>query len=229
MHRRHLLALPLLPLTTRPARADGAQAALDRLLQAIGGREAWAAATRLVNRSRQNRLDEPTVVEATIHIDFERPRVRIESLAPGLRLVRVFDGPAHWRLARSGRIEPVPEATLAEDRRWYAAHVYRTLHRLAARDPALKVGPGPDGRLRVLEGDRRLAWFALDARGEPYAFGAHDDEAGTLCGPWLAQPGTALHHPAWTARPDGSWRALLLQLQVNPAFDDALFSRPPPP
>lgn len=225
---RLLLCALIAALLAPAARADEADALAERMLQAVGGRSAWAGVQRLVNRSQQNRLSEPTLVVATIHIDFERPRVRIDSVAPGLELARVFDGSAHWRRSRSGRIEPMPDATLAEDRRWYAAHVYRTLHRLAARDAALLLASPRAGRLEVIERGRRLAWFELDARGEPWAFGAHDDEQGALSGPWLPQA-AGIHHPAWVARRDGSWRALLQQLQVNPPFDDALFARPAPP
>lgn len=221
-----LVAALLLP---GRALAEDAGALADRLLQAVGGRAAWAETRRLLNRSQQNRVDEPTVVVATIRIDFQQPRVRIDTEAPGLKLVRVLDGDAHWRLARSGAIGPVPEATLAEDRRWYAAHVYRTLHRVAARDAALSLRSPRAGRLEVVEGGRRLLWFALDARGEPYAFGAHDDEQGTISGPWLPMPGVAIRHPAWTASADGSWRALVQHVEVNPVFYDDSFRRPAAP
>lgn len=204
-----------------------AEALAEQLLAAVGGRSAWAAVTHLVNDSQQNRLDEPTVVRATVTIDFTRPRLRIDTLAPGLVLARALDGERHWRLARSGAIEPVPALTLAEDRRWYAGHVYRTLHRLAARDPALTVAVTPTRRLEVLEAGRRIAWYALDARGEPYAFGAHDDEVCAISGPWaVVQSG--IHHPAWVARPDGSWRAWLQRLEVNPPLRDGLFDPPGP-
>jgi len=197
----------------------------ERMLAALGGRAAWAAARNTANDSLQYRLVEPTVVRAVITMDFTQPRFRIETTAPNLRVVRVIDGDRHWRLTREGRVEPVPAETLAEDRRWYAAHVYRTLHRVAARDPAVSLATTGSDRISVLEGGKRIAWYALDARGEPYAFGAHEDEVGSICGPWSFERG-GLRHPTWVARPDGSWRAQVQDLAVNVPLEPVLFEEP---
>lgn len=206
-----------------PAADAGALA--DRMLAAIGGRTAWAALRNTVNDSLQFRLEEPTVVRAVIRMDFTRPRFRVDTTAPGLNLVRVVDGDRHWRLNRAGVIEDVPADVLSDDLRWYAGHVYRTIHRIAARDPALGLAVGAGDRLEVREGDSRIAWFALDARGEPYAFGAHDDDVGSISGPWsFVRDG--IHHPTWVARPDGSWRAAVQALEINAGLKDADFARP---
>ena len=77
-------------------------------------------------------------MRAVIRMDFTQPRFRIDTTAPGLVVARVVDGDRHWRLNRAGEIGDVPADVLAEDRRWYAGHVYRTIHRVAARDPALR-------------------------------------------------------------------------------------------
>lgn len=207
---------------------EDAELRAERMLNVLGGRAAWASLVNTVNDSQQNRLQEPTVVRAVISMDFEHPRFRIDTTAPGLRLVRVVDGEAHWRLNRDGRIEDVPADTLAADRLWYQAHVYRTLHRIAARDPRLALREAPPDRLEVLEGGRRIAWYALDAIGEPYAFGAHDDDLGSLCGPWEFGAG-GIRHPVWVSSRDGSWRAKLVALSVNVELDDRLFRRPVDP
>jgi hypothetical protein len=211
-----------------PGSARGAASAeqlAEQMLEAIGGRSAWAKLTNTINGSQQNRVGEPTVVYAVIAMDFTRPRIRIETTARGLHLIRVIDGQRHWRLNREGDIEDIPAEVLREDRRWYAGHVYRTLHRVAARDPALRIGIGRQDRLEIYEGAARIAWFALDARGEPYAFGAHDDDIGSISGPWDFVQG-GIRHPAWVARPDGSWRAMVKALEINAALTDAMFARP---
>ena len=225
-------AWPVLALLMSSTAASGAESVVEsaeqraeRMLAALGGRAAWAAARNTVNDSLQYRLVEPTVVRAVITMDFTQPRFRIETTAPNLRVVRVVDGDRHWRLTREGRVEPVPADTLAEDRRWYAAHVYRTLHRVAARDPAVSLATTGSDRLAVLEGGKRIAWYALDARGEPYAFGAHEDEVGSICGPWAFERG-GLRHPTWVARPDGSWRAQVQELAVNVPLEPVLFEQP---
>jgi hypothetical protein len=227
--------VPLRPWATPPAGEGGpaadavAQKRLDALLATLGGRATWAALRGLRNDSQQNRIEQPSVARSVIGIDFLQSRFRIDTRAEGLRLVRVVDGGRHWRLARSGAVEPIPPDTLAQDRRWFAGHVYRTLHRLAAQDAALSVRAVAPRRLEVFEGAgssaQRLAWFDLDAAHEPYAFGAHDDNEGTLCGPW-AFVEKGLHHPVWTARRDGSWRAWLRALEIDPVWPARHFDEP---
>ena len=207
------------------ALANSAEAAVERMLQALGGRAAWARVTNTVNDSQQNILVEPAVLRVVITMDFERPRVLIDTTAPGLHVARAMNGDRHWRRNRAGELGPIPDDVLADDRRFHAGHVYRTLSRLARRDPALRVAFGQDGRLEVHESGARIAWYLLDVRGEPYRYGAHGDDTGSVFGPWdRVQDG--IHHPAWVSRPDGSWRAMLKELRVNVPLSDAVFERP---
>lgn len=213
-------ALLLAPI----AWATDADALADRMLERLGGRAAWAGLKNTINGSQQNRADEPTVVYAVITMDFERPRFRIETTAQDLHLIRVIDGDNSWRLRRSGSIEEVPAELYADDMAWYAAHLYRTIHRVAARDPALSVAAGDD-RLEIFAGEQRILWFKLDAKAEPYAFGAYDDDTGSLSGPWdFVKDG--IHHPRWVSSADGTWRAAVKALDVNVPLHDSAFARP---
>lgn len=228
---RFLGAVTILTLSilSQAAQADdsqpAAEAMAERLLQALGGREAWAALRNTINGSRQNRASEPTVVHAVITMDFEQPRFRIETTATDLHLIRVIDGDKSWRLRRNGAVEDVPPDLLDEDRRWYAAHLYRTIHRFAARDPAISVRINEQQRLEILENAARLMWFELDARGEPYAFGTWEDDVGSLTGPWdFVQDG--IHHPRWVSSADGTWRAAVTSLAINVPLSDHMFARP---
>lgn len=214
-----------LPGGTAPATVPPADVVADRMLAALGGRDHWAALTSLVNDSQQNRAGEPPVVRAVITMDLQRPRFRIDTTGPGLRLVRVVDGERHWRLNREGVIEPVPAEILADDRQWHAGHVYRTLHRVARRDPALSLGIAADGRLEVHEDGKRIAWYKLDVRGEPYAYGAHADDIGSIFGPWEFEH-SGIRHPLWVSSPDGTWRAHIKSLRTNVVLDDAFFAEP---
>ena len=205
--------------------ADAAEGAVERMLQALGGRAAWARVTNTVNDSQQNRLVDPAVLRVVITMDFERPRVRIETTGPGLHVARALNGDRHWRRNRAGELGPIPDEVLADDRRFHAGHVYRTLSRLARRDPALRVALGGDGRIEVHESGARIAWYLIDVRGEPYRYGAHDDDTGSVFGPW-DQVRDGIHHPAWVSRPDGSWRAMLKELRVNVPLNDSIFEKP---
>ena len=203
----------------------GADALAEKMLDRIGGRAAWAELKNTVNGSQQNRAGEPTVVHAVITMDFERPRFRIETTAQDWYLVRVIDGDNSWRLRRTGNIEDVPADLFADEMQWYGAHLYRTIHRVAARDPALSLGLGEDGRLEVFADDQRIMWLRLDARGEPYAFGFYDDDVGSLSGPWdFVRDG--INHPRWISSSDGTWRAAVNSLEINVPLHDSIFARP---
>lgn len=197
----------------------------DRMLDAIGGRTAWAELRNTINGSVQNRANEPTVVYAVITMDFQKPRFRIETTAQDLHLVRVIDGSRGWRLRRSGEIEDVPESLFEDELRWYGAHLYRTLHRIAARDPLVSLSLDDQDRLQVHAEGERILWLALDAKGEPYAFGAYDDEVGSLSGPWTFEQ-DGIRHPIWTSSPDGTWRAAIRRLDVNVPLHSQMFARP---
>jgi hypothetical protein len=208
-----------------PATAGPADDTVERMLSALGGRAVWASTTSTLNDSQQNRAADPAVVRALIWLDFAAPRFRIETRGPDFTTVRVIDGERSWRRLRDGKIEPVPADLYAEEMLWYGAHVYRSIHRLAVRDPRLSTRIGADGRLEVLEDGKRLIWFKLDPRGEPYAFGARDDDNGTISGPWEFAAG-GLRHPLWVSRPDGTWRANIKVLELNPRFGPDLMARP---
>jgi hypothetical protein len=208
-----------------PSQDETAEQMADRMLGVIGGRARWAAVTNTVNDSQQNLVEDPTVLRVVITMDFTRPRFRIDTTAPDLRVVRVIDGSRSWMRTRNGTVQDVPDDLMKNDLQWYAGHVYRTLHRIAARDAALSLSINSQRRLEVHEGGARILWFALDRRGEPYAFGAHGNEAGTVSGPWdFVHEG--IHHPRWVAQPDGTWRASIKTLAVNVPLDAAMFARP---
>ncbi len=204
---------------------EDADALADKMLDALGGRAGWASLKNTINGSQQNRAGEPTVVYAVITMDFERPRFRIDTTAQGLNLIRVIDGDNSWRLRLTGNIEDVPADRFEEEMRWYNAHLYRTLHRVAARDPALSLGLAADGRLEISTDDKRILWLRLDAKGEPYAFGFYDDELGSLSGPWdFVRDG--IHHPRWISSLDGTWRAAVRTVEINVPLHESMFVRP---
>ena len=201
-----------------------AEAVAERMLSALGGRAAWAAAKNTVNDSRQDWDGEPPELRVVITMDFERPRLRIETWGRALHVIRVVDGDKDWRLMRDGKVAALPPELREGDLRFYAGHVYRTLHRIARRDPALSLRIGSEQRLEVLEGDRRIAWYILDRRGEPYRYGSHEDDVGAIFGPWTHEAG-GIRHPAWVTREGGKWRAMLRGLEVNVPIEGR-FARP---
>jgi hypothetical protein len=204
---------------------QGAEAQVERLLAAVGGRERWAALTSTTNVSKQNRATDPAVIVSTIWLDFRAPRFRIENRGEQFHSWRAVTNGQGWVRRNDGTIGDISPTTLNEDVRWYGAHVYRSLHRMAARDAALTYRVGSADRLEVYEHGRRMIWFRLDPRGEPFVFGQWEDETGTICGPWEVMV-DGVRHPIWTSTSDGTWRARLQSLELDTPYRDADFRRP---
>lgn len=217
--------LSALGMVANGADLSAADKAAERMLKALGGRQDWAELRNTINGSVQNRIGEPTVVYAVITMDFQKPRFRIETTAKDIHVIRVINGNKNWRLRRTGNIEDVPQELVESELRWYGAHLYRTIHRIASRDPAISLGLADQGRLEVFAGGERILWFRLDARGEPYMFGFYDDEIGTLSGPWDFEK-DGIRHPIWVSSSDGTWRAAIKALSVNVPLQDHMFARP---
>jgi hypothetical protein len=221
------LYLPPAPAaeTTAAVALSDAEKQAEFLLWATGGRPAWASVTNTVVYSDQYRKDDGTPVGAVSTIDYREARLRIDTTGPHLQAIRIIDseGDRSWRLNAQGKLEKVAEDTLARDLRRYTAQVYRTMHRIAARDTRLKLATGKNGSLEVYDGNNRIAWYQLDARGQPYAMGANDDNVGVICGPWELEK-SGIHYPLWVARPDGSWRATLKSLVVDTHIDEKMFT-----
>jgi hypothetical protein len=213
------------PATRTPASSAAATAHVERMLDALGGRDAWAGVRNTINGSMQYRAQAPTAVYAVIVLDFERPRFHMEFTGPDLYLERAVSGDTGWRRMRAGHIEDMDEEYLAGEMDWYDAHLYRTIHRLARRDETLTVTIGERDRLEVHTGGKRLMWFQLNEDGEPYAFGTREDDSGSLLGPWtFVQDG--IRHPSWVSNADGSWRVAIRALSVNVPLADHLFAKP---
>ena len=223
-----LFATALLLLAPHAAASSDAEQLAEKMLASLGGRDAWARARNTVNDSRQDWDGDPPELRVVITMDFERPRLRIETWGKDLHVIRALDGESHWRRARDGQIGPVSEQVLEIDRKFWAGHVYRTLHRVARRDPAISLAIGKEGRLEVHEAGRRIAWYQLDRRGQPYQYGAHEDEVGGIFGPWEREAG-GIRHPVWVTRDGGKWRAMLNRLEVNVPLEAAIFEKPAKP
>lgn len=200
-----LLAL-VLSIASAPATAQAsAEQRRDALLDAMGSAAVWrqivGARITATHYSTATRLPYRNV----IWNDFRRFRLHIEASNSELLRVFSYDGAQGWRDDGS-KVTPLAPERIADERAWWSANVYRTLHRLALPDPTLSVRLLGDGRLAVFEdGKGLLVWFVLNARGEPLRFGTSESAPGTIFGPLASHVGGA-RYPRWGSDSDGSWR-----------------------
>ncbi len=202
--------------------AQTAQQRLHALLASTGGRERWAAARGYLVHATHYLAAQPRPSPNAILLDFSRPRLRIESHpADGWRgrVVRIGAG---LRITDQGH-RPLTQAEVAEETDFWRANVYRTLHRLASRDPTLTVALDAQERLVVLEGGKPLLWYRQNLVGEPIAFGLGTSYEGTIFGPLQRFGGLAF--PSFSVRDGGRWRAIIGRFEVDPDLSDAAFDR----
>lgn len=220
------LALALLLAGSVAAQtAETAAARVDRFLAAMGGRAAWAQVKFVHVEAIHDSVTLAAPYRNRIWNDFSAPRVRLEAKNEQIDRRRVLDG-AKGRSSRDGVVADLTAEQVEDDRRWWEANIYRTLHRLAVNDPDLTARAVGDNRLEIFRADgRRLSWFVLTPRGEPMLFGTWDSENGSVFGP-LASNGT-INYPKWGAVPAGLWRYEIVRLVTEPAVPaDVDFSAP---
>ncbi|MES2957844.1 MAG: hypothetical protein V4792_06635 [Pseudomonadota bacterium] len=188
------------------AHAQGsAEQQRDALLEAMGGAATWrqviGARITATHYSTETRLPYRNV----IWNDFRRFRLHIEASNSDLLRVFGYDGEAGWRDDGS-TVTPLTAARIASERAWWSGNFYRTLHRLALPDPALSVRLIDGDRLAVFEeGKGLLAWFRLNAAGEPLQFGSDEKAPGSTFGP-LARHAGGARYPRWGSDSTGGWR-----------------------
>lgn len=211
-------------LAQTPAAPETADARLERFLAAMGGRAAWAAVKSYEIRATHHEAPRAPYANA-IWTDFERPAVRIEARGPEFTVLRALDGDRGWRQRDSGEVTPLTPEQIADEQRWWEANIYRTLHRLARRDPELSVRAVGDHRLEVWRADgKRLNWFELNVAGEPIRFGTWDNETGSIFGP-LVQQGP-VKCAKWGTNAAGTWRYEVVELRVSDRASPADFGKP---
>lgn len=207
------------------ARAESGPERAERLLVAMGGREAWARVKYAHVQAVHDDLGVARPYTNKIWNDFARPRVRFEAKNDAIdSRSGIHDGEG-WRW-RNGAPAEMPAERIASDLKWWESNIYRTLHRLAVRDTGLEARAVGEHRVEIFRTDgTRLNWFVLHPSGAPMLFGTWDSEAGTVFGP-LASNGT-INYPKWGGRPDGSWRYEIVRVVTAERVpEDVEFTRP---
>lgn len=203
--------------------AETADARLERFLDAMGGRAAWAGVKSYEIRATHHEVARTPYANA-IWINFDWPAVRIEARGEGLDVTRAIDGDTGWRVRNGAHLELTPEQ-VRDETRWWESNIYRTLHRLAQQDPGLSARTSGENRLEIWRADGvRLNWFELNSAGEPIRFGTWDSETGSIFGP-LVQQGP-VKCPKWGTNATGTWRYEVVELIVNSRESTASFAAP---
>lgn len=220
------LLLAILPASIAETEPDPGRAAAHRLVVAMGGAETWSRARGLVIRARHWEAELDAPYENLIQMSLDEPRMRFEGDSATMKRRRAVVGDTGWRVSEVRDLGSMTPEQVADDLRWWEAHAYRTIARLAQKDPTLIPRLHPDGRLELYRPDGvRLVWYRLNATGEPVAFGAWENEQGTIFGPLIARGG-GVKLPAWASSADGAFRAMLVEAAALPEAPGADWDGP---
>jgi hypothetical protein len=223
-----LIAFPLLAaaaLKVVAAEQETPAGRIEALLESMGGRAGWAGthAMRIDATHYEAGLSSP--YENRIVLSFELPRIRIEAESGSIERTRAIVGKAGWHVSEKSALRPMTPDQVESDLQWWNAHIYRTVHRLANRDAALEGEIAQDGRLLIKTANgSQLMWIRQNATGEPLQFGVGEAASGTVFGPLLPREGVRI--PSFSVSPDGTWRAIIRQIEVNPDLSKVDFENP---
>lgn len=211
---------------TAAADPDAARKAAGHLVAAMGGAEAWSGARGLVIRARHWEADLDAPYDNLIQMSLDEPRMRFEGDNAVMKRRRAVVGDAGWGVSEVRELGPMTAEQVAGDLLWWEAHAYRTIGRLARGDASLTPKLAADGRLELYRPDGvRVVWYRLNALGEPVAFGAWDNDAGTVFGPLVESEG-GVKLPAWVASADGAFRAVIIEATALPHAPKADWDKP---
>ena len=146
-------------------RGDPAAVAMaEALLERVGGRDAWRRRTLVVEERGFRRCGETD--QLTISRDFETGTRIIESRTATDATTEWLSPGGGW-VRKNGQVTNLASEALAIDLQGLKQEPYAIYHRIARRDPRLRVHYRQDSAgLFVYDADENvLCWFQLDGKG----------------------------------------------------------------
>ena len=214
------VAAPAPPVAAQTRGEAPAVAAAERLLDAVGGREAWANARTFFVEERVFTAS-GDVAQLRIWRDMVAGTRRLERSSAG-STYREWLSPAGGWEERDGQRRVLAAQELASERYGLMQEPYAIYRRLALNDPRLRMVLRDPRSLYVYDSDDRLlCWFLLDGKGSLVSWGNFYDGAINqhYYGP-LVDVGDA-NLPKWGVSTTGAFRFEYVRadMQAEPAAE----------
>lgn len=209
-------------------RSDAAAAALiDRMMQAMGGRDVWARATSLYVVEEAHSLSTGGPVRTVFYRDLERPRIRWETTGTDGTRVTAITADGGWQ--RTGTtVSRLPPARVASFTTLWPRLVYTLYHRFAGGDPRLTVIMDGERRMTIRDDGSVIGWIEFDHGAHVVRWTAMADGQVMPGEEWIYGPPRAfgpISMPTWGTRVDGSYRFAYLEVvPSSERYPDALFA-----
>ena len=218
-----MMVFTLLPLRAISAERNDADAEIEKMLEAIGGRDVWANAAGFTMSEILFTDQRELPVMRHYWVDFETPRIMEKAEGRGLRQTRALNVNAGWTM-RNGELSDWDEATVAGWASFWPGIPTRVFHLLASNDPDVEA-VWRDGVLDIFINGARVVWIATDEAGTPVAYGREDRHTDThFLGKALDYGAVKLWSEA--IEPGGDWRVVMVDYELLSAPHTVSFEAP---
>lgn len=158
--RFFLIGLLLIGVPVGAVSAQSVEQEIERLLEAVGGRETWADATGFTMSEILHTDSQELPVFRRYWVDFETPRIREEAVGRGFRQINTLNGDGGWTW-RNGELRVWSEEQVAGWRSFWPGIPTRVFSLLARGAPS--VTPSLErGVIDIEIGGERVVWIGTD-------------------------------------------------------------------
>lgn len=205
-------ALVLLPTPTLAQNdAVDLDMEIERMMEAVGGREVWANATGFYMSEILHDAGQDLPIFREYWIDFETPRIYARSHGRNIELVQVLNVDEGWTVSR-GELRDWPAEEVEDWSSFWPGIPTRVFHMIASEDPDLDI-QWRDGVMDVFYRGNRVVWIATNDDGLPVAYGRENRHSDThFLGEMLTYGDVNLWSEA--TEPTGDWRVVMLEYKL---------------
>lgn len=193
-----------------------AVAAIERMLERLGGRAVWSRARTLYVEydGWRTRPNEPVVERAWRDLTEARQRSEYE----GRSFLTLYGlSPTQGWMSRDGKVELFDAERHRATVERHPFGFYTSLRTFAVADARIRLDWQDPDRVIVSTSDgRERGWWQIDETGAPIKWGARTPTGGTVeyvYGP--VRPFGNISFPAWGAALDGWWRWDYVEIDVS--------------
>lgn len=218
-----VMIFALFPLGANSAEKTGVDAEIDKMLEAVGGRDLWANAAGFSMSEILYTDQRELPVLRHYWVDFKSPRIMETSEGRGMLQTRALNKDSGWTM-RNGDLSAWEESAVAGWASFWPGIPTRIFHLLAKNDP--DVTPvWRDGVIDIFIDGARVVWIATDEAGTPVAYGRDDRHTDTH---FLGKPLKYGDATLWSEaiEPGGDWRVVMVDYQLLNAPHTVSFEPP---
>ena len=206
-----IIVAMLAPTSPGSAQQIDLRVEINKMLNAVGGREAWANATGFTMSEILYSDERELPVMRHYWVDFKSPRIMEKAEGRGLLQTRALNEDTGWTV-RNGALSSWDEATVTGWKGFWPGIPTRIFHLLAIDDPGV-TPVWRDGVIDIFIDGQRVVWIATDDAGTPVAYGRDERHTDTH---FLGKPLDYGNVTLWSEaiEPGGDWRVVMIDYEL---------------